>query len=52
MDKGKARLTDGFSVILLLGRHLDPLGLSEEAGRAVGKVRVAVPEQNGANKYL
>lgn len=52
MDKGKARLTDGVSVIFLLGRHLDLLGLSEETGRATGKARAAAREQNGADKYL
>lgn len=35
MDKGKAGLTDGSSVTLLWGQDL--LGLSEEAGRAVGR---------------
>lgn len=52
MDKGKARLTDGFSVILLLGRRLGLLGLSEETGRATGRARAVAHEQNGTGKYL
>lgn len=35
MDKGKAGLTDGASVILLLGPVLGLRGLAEEAGGAV-----------------
>lgn len=47
MDKGKASLTDGASVILLPGLILGLPGLAEEAGRAV-----AAHEQNGSNRYL
>lgn len=41
MDKGKDGLTDGSSVIPLLGLDLDLLKLPEEAGKAVGKSGVA-----------
>lgn len=38
MNYGKASLTDGSTVLLLPGLDLALPGLSEEAGRAVGKI--------------
>lgn len=44
MDKGKFRLVDSFRGIFFLGVDVDFLGLLEEVGRVVGKIRVVVYE--------